>query len=160
MRIVLVSVWLLLSAGAAAHEHDAEHGQRVVPDSEQATAGELGAAGPEENRGIESVQTLGEQLLAGEAWVRGERKMRVREITIQPGGVVAVHQHQGRPGMAYILEGSIREHRSDAEGPIERHQGAVSFEKTGVTHWWENTGDDRVRALVVDLVPRDGASPE
>lgn len=155
MRKILLCSLLLVTGGATAHEAPDDHGHRVVPDSERETARQLKAHGPQENRGIEAVTLLGEQSISGEEWVGDRRRMRVREIVIQPGGVVAVHQHQGRPGMAYILEGSILEHRSDSDGPIERTRGAVSFEKTGITHWWENTGDDIVRALVVDLIPGD-----
>ena len=76
---------------------------------------------------------------------------------IAPGGVIAVHRHEGRPGLAYILEGEIIEHRNDAEGTVLRRAGDVSFEKSGVVHWWENVSDARVRALIVDIVDAEHA---
>lgn len=157
MKTLPTAALVLFSTIAVAHEQSAKEAHQVVPDSERSAAIGVRATGPRENSGVQSVQTLGEQSISGEAWVRDQRKMRVREITIAPGGVVAVHEHQGRPGMAYILEGSILEHRNDAPEPIERNTGAVSFEKSGVIHWWENTGEDSVRALVVDLVPEEPA---
>lgn len=84
---------------------------------------------------------------------------RARELRIAPGGVVAVHRHEQRPGVAYILEGSIVEHRNDAAEPVVRGPGAVAFERSGITHWWESRGDTPVRALVVDVVPAPESRP-
>jgi len=81
------------------------------------------------------------------------RVLRAREIVIAPGGVIAVHEHNTRPGVAYILEGEIVEHRNDSDKPVLRRPGDAAFERTGVAHWWENRSDKPVRALVVDIVP-------
>lgn len=129
------------------------HGPEVVPDRERDIARDLAATGPTENRGVEAVNRLGAVLLGGEFAGMDGSQLRAREIVIAPGGIIAVHQHDGRPGLAYILEGEIVEHRNDADGPILRRAGDIAFEKTGVIHWWENTSDARVRALVVDIVP-------
>lgn len=147
-----VLVFLLLFAGfVSAHEDD----RKVVPDKEREIARGLRVEGPQANKGIESVKVLGSVLLEGELPGVTGRILRARELIIAPGGVVAVHQHDGRPGMAYILEGEIVEHRSDAPGEIIRGEGAAAFEKTGLTHWWENRSDKPVRALVVDIVPEE-----
>lgn len=145
----LVLALLLYIGGAAAHDDE----PIIVPDAEREQAAELKASGPTENKGVESVRNLGEVDLTGEFESPDGRILRVREIVVEPGGVVAVHQHQSRPGMAYILEGKIVEHRDDSDDPIVRKAGEVSFEKTGVTHWWENKSSGKVRALVVDVVP-------
>lgn len=149
MRWLLALAYLLSGGNAAAHENE----PMIVPDAEREQAAELRASGPAENRGVESVRNLGKVDLTGEFESPDGRILRVREIVIKPGGVVAVHQHQSRPGMAYILEGEIVEHRNDSDDPVARNAGAVSFEKTGVTHWWENKSNGKVRALVVDIVP-------
>lgn len=138
---------LLLSGVAQAHG-----GPDVVPDREREIARDIAATGPTENRGVEAVNSLGAILLGGEFPGMDGKELRAREIVIAPGGVIAVHQHDARPGLAYILEGEIVEHRNDAEGPITRRAGDVSFEKTGVVHWWENASAATVRALVVDIV--------
>jgi quercetin dioxygenase-like cupin family protein len=134
----------------AAHE-----GAAVVPQAERESAAVSQVSGPTENRGVRSVRSLGDTALAGEFESPDGRILRVREIVVEPGGVVAVHRHQGRPGLAYILAGEIVEHRNDASQPIVRSAGAVSFEKTGVIHWWENRSADAVKALVVDIVPAE-----
>lgn len=139
-----------MSVIGIANAHD--HSPKVVPEKEYETAQNLGSTGPKETKGIESVTLLGKVSLADEFETLDNREMRAREIIISPGGVVAVHQHDARPGVAYIIEGEIVEHRNDAPEPLLRKAGAVAFEKTGVVHWWENRSDKRVRALVVDII--------
>lgn len=41
------------------------------------------------------------------------RQLRMRMVTIEPGGVFGpVHDHKDRPGMVYILQGTITDHRN------------------------------------------------
>ena len=138
-----------LSFTVGAHEADSE----VVPESEYATAEKLGLEGPAETRGIASVEQLGTHDLVDEFPAMEGRQFRAREITIEPGGVVAIHRHEQRPGFAYILEGEIIEHRNDHPEPITRRAGDVAMESTGVAHWWENKSGAVVKALVVDIIP-------
>lgn len=144
---------LVLAAGIAGAHQTGDPGP--VPEREYGIAREQGAEGPTETRGIESVVALGSIGLGEDFAALEGRVLRARELTILPGGVVAVHQHDSRPGVAYILEGTMTEHRNDAEGPIERGPGKVAFEKTGVTHWWSNDTEHPARALVVDIVPAE-----
>ena len=40
------------------------------------------------------------------------RQFRMRMVTIEPGGVFGpIHDHKDRPGMVYILQGTITDHR-------------------------------------------------
>ncbi len=40
------------------------------------------------------------------------RRLRMRRVTIEPGGVFGpLHDHRGRPGLVYVLEGTITDHR-------------------------------------------------
>ena len=141
-------IWLNI---AVAQENGGSKG--VVPEEERKLAADRGIKGPTQNQGIKSISVLGTIDLGGEFAAMNGRQLRARELVIEAGGVVAVHQHDARPGMAYILEGEIIEHRSDQSSFIVHKQGGVAFEKTGVTHWWENKTNLPVRALVVDVVP-------
>lgn len=132
-------------------------GPAVVPERERQVARDIAAEGPQANRGVESVTRLGGILIESEFPGAKGKELRARELVIAPGGVIAVHRHESRPGLAYILEGEIVEHRNDAERPLLRKAGDVSFEKTGVIHWWENVSDAPVRALVVDIVDAEPA---
>ena len=125
----------------------------VVPKHEKKIARDQRLTGPTKTRGISGVKTLVGLHLASEFPGLSGKQMRARELVIQPGAVVAVHQHERRPGFAYILEGEMVEHRNDRKGPIVRRVGDVAVERTGVSHWWENRSGKVARALVVDIVP-------
>jgi quercetin dioxygenase-like cupin family protein len=155
MKAVILAVsCLLLTACAATPTPTAS--PAVVPQHEHQHAQAQQAAGPAANRGVESVKVLGSVPLAGEIEGAGNRVLRMRELIIAPGGVVAVHTHDQRPGMAYILEGEMTEFRGEKAEPILHRTGSVALESTGTTHWWENRGSVKARALVVDIVPDAG----
>lgn len=139
-------------ASSPVHAHDKD-GLVVVPQAERDLAAKKNFPGPTQNKGIRSVTPVGAVELGGEFPLTAGRQLRARELVIEPGGVVAVHQHDARPGVAYILEGEIVEHRNDQAQPLVRKAGDVALEKTGVSHWWENRSRYPVRALVVDIVP-------
>jgi hypothetical protein len=41
------------------------------------------------------------------------RQLRMRIVTIEPGGVIGpIHNHIDRPGVVYILQGTITDHRN------------------------------------------------
>ena len=127
--------------------------QTVVPEAEKKAAQEMMAEGPDKTSGIAGVNKLGTAALDGEFDSPAGLVLRAREIIFEPGGVVAAHQHDGRPGVAFIIEGELTEHRAGMDGPVVRKAGDVAFEQTGVTHWWRNDSGKAARALVVDIVP-------
>ena len=69
------------------------------------------------------------------------RRLRIRKLVVQPGGIVPWHSHEDRPALIYILSGSILEYASNCAVPIEHKAGDVSREFAGVKHWWKNTGN-------------------
>lgn len=151
-RKILVTGLCMLVSSAVFSDEDKT--KQVVPTAERERAAAQKLAGPTQNQGVESVTPIGSVALDHEFKDIKGHILRAREIVIAPGGVIAVHEHHARPGVAYILEGEIIEHRNDQSEPLLRHQGDAAFEKTGVAHWWENRSDKRVRALVVDIVPK------
>ena len=41
------------------------------------------------------------------------RRLRMRMVTIEPGGIYGpIHDHKDRPGVVYILQGKITDHRN------------------------------------------------
>ena len=154
-RVARILFGLTLCFGAAwlpvrAQDKD---GPAIVPQAERDLAAKKNLSGPTQNKGIRIIKPIGAVELGSEFPTTAGRQLRARELVIEPGGVVAVHQHDSRPGMAYILEGEIVEHRNDQSQPLLRKTGDAAFEKTGVSHWWENRSPHPVRALVVDIVP-------
>ena len=137
-----------MAAPAFAHLHEAT----VVPAAEKAVGAQLGTDGPTETKGIEYARKLGAIDLGSEFSQMEGHVMRMREISLAPGGQVAVHQHRSRPGIAYILEGEAVEYRSDEAEPQVRKAGDAAVESSGIIHWWINKGENSARVIVVDIV--------
>ena len=78
------------------------------------------------------------------------RQLRLRVVTIDPGGVVGIHTHKGRPGIAYVLQGTLTEHR-EGGGVHEHREGDSWTEGKDTTHWAENVGDKPTVVVAVDV---------
>jgi quercetin dioxygenase-like cupin family protein len=155
--VLLALPALLVTGPAIAHPVPeplaANHAAPPVADTSAPDTQTIdGLTGPTQTRGVVSIEELGIIDLGDEFPAMQGRQMRARIFTIAPGGVIAIHAHEQRPGYAMILDGSIVEHRNDASGPIVRNAGDIAIEKGGVAHWWENVSGEPVRALVVDIV--------
>jgi quercetin dioxygenase-like cupin family protein len=100
-----------------------------------------------------AVRRLGGQPLDHDFRALRGRELRLRELTVAPGGSITLHRHDQRPGVAYILEGQMTEWRGPGFTPRVIGPGEAVFEATGVSHWWRNQGTTPARALVVDIVP-------
>lgn len=104
---------------------------------------------PTENKGVKVGPPTALDLGPEVDGVQG-RQLRLRVVTLEPGGVVGVHTHAGRPGVAYVLQGTLTEHREDG-GIHERHEGDSWTEGKDTTHWAENKGDGPVVVIAVDV---------
>lgn len=100
-----------------------------------------------------AVRRLGGQPLDHDFRALQGRELRLRELTIAPGGSITLHRHDQRPGVAYILEDQMTEWRGPGFTPRLIGPGEAVFEAAGVSHWWRNQGTTPARALVVDIVP-------
>lgn len=79
------------------------------------------------------------------------RQLRMRMFTIEPGGVLGpVHDHKDRPGMVYILQGTITDHRNGVA--IDYGPGVGWPEDRNTTHWLENRGTTTAVEISVDIV--------
>jgi quercetin dioxygenase-like cupin family protein len=78
-------------------------------------------------------------------------QLRLRTITVEPGGVAGLHSHKDRPEFAYILEGTLTELREG--GSMKQFKpGDVITGSRDVTHWAENRGPGKVVFVGVDVV--------
>ena len=79
------------------------------------------------------------------------RQLRMRMVTIEPGGVFGpIHDHIGRPGVVYILQGTITDHRN---GIATDYGPGVGWpEDRGTKHWLENRGTVSAVEISVDIV--------
>ena len=78
-----------------------------------------------------------------------QKKLRFRAVRLEPNGLVGQHKHSSRPSFAYVLSGSVTEHRGD--GDVSHQGSGVVAERNGLVHWWENDADSTV-ILVFDLI--------
>jgi quercetin dioxygenase-like cupin family protein len=127
---------LLLAAAAAAHDLSGapQHPRNVLP--------------PETLRSVD----LGKEIPGMDG-----RLLRMRRLTLLPGGAIPPHSHADRPAIVYILQGRVREHRSDHETPVEYGAGDSMTENAALHHWIENIGNEPLVGVVVDLANEGGA---
>lgn len=82
------------------------------------------------------------------------RELRMRMVTIEPGGVFGpVHDHIDRPGVVYILQGTITDHRDGVA--TDYGPGAGWPEDRHTTHWLENRGATPAVEISVDIVRQE-----
>ncbi len=103
-----------------------------------------------ETRGV-SVEVLGTFDLGPEIEAIDGRHLRMRRFTFEPGAVFGpLHDHRGRPGMVYILEGTITDHRNGVA--TDYGPGAGWPEDRDTVHWLENRGTVPAVEISVDIV--------
>ena len=81
-----------------------------------------------------------------------QRRLRLRQMTIAPGGVVPMHSHEDRPALIMVNSGEIFEYNSKCAVPILHKAGEVAREFLGTKHWWKNTGSQAVSLTIGDIV--------
>lgn len=136
-RAVLAASLLLVGLPALAH------------DTATAPASPRNALPPELLQSVD----LGKEIPGMEG-----RTLRMRKVTMLPGGALPLHSHTDRPAIVYVLEGRVREHYPVDKAPIVYGAGDARTEQAGVDHWIENIGDTPVVGVVVDIV-NDGTAP-
>ncbi len=83
---------------------------------------------------------------------KGEQ-FRMRQLVVQPGGVVPWHSHAERPAIIYVVKGSITEYRSTCAVPIEHKAGEVTSEfGADLAHWWKNTSKEPTVLISSDIL--------
>ena len=82
------------------------------------------------------------------------RQFRMRLVTIEPGGVFGpMHDHIDRPGLVYILQGTITDHRDGVATDYGPGVGWPEDRKT--MHWLENRGTIPAVEISVDIVRQE-----
>jgi quercetin dioxygenase-like cupin family protein len=80
------------------------------------------------------------------------RKLRLRKLVIEPGGIVPWHSHGDRPAIIYMVQGEMTEYASNCAEPIVHKAGDVTPETHATSHWWKNTGRETAILLSADLL--------
>lgn len=81
-----------------------------------------------------------------------QRRLRMRMMTIAPGGVVPLHSHEDRPALIMVKTGQIYEYSSKCSEPILHKAGDIAREFLGTKHWWKNTSNGTVELMIADIV--------
>jgi quercetin dioxygenase-like cupin family protein len=101
-------------------------------------------------RGV-AVEVLATVDLGREIEGMAGQRLRMRRVTIEPGGVFGpIHDHAGRPGTVYVLQGTITDHRNGVA--TDYGPGAGWPEDRDTNHWLENRGAIPAVEISVDIV--------
>jgi quercetin dioxygenase-like cupin family protein len=106
-------------------------------------------AAPTDNKGFKAtaMQTLD---LGPEIEGMSGRQLRMRTLTIEPGGYIGMHSHKDRPAVVYFLKGTDTVTFADGTVKVFR-PGDTSFANKDTTHWHQNKGNDPVVLIAVDV---------
>jgi quercetin dioxygenase-like cupin family protein len=103
-----------------------------------------------ETRGVAG-KVLATVDLAREIEGMAGHQLRMRMVTIEPGGIFGpIHDHRGRPGTVYILEGTITDHRNGVD--TDYGPGVGWPEDRDTIHWLENRGTTPAVEISVDII--------
>ncbi len=103
-----------------------------------------------ETRGV-TAELLAAVDLGAEIEGMAGRQFRMRMFTFEPGAVFGpIHDHKDRPGIVYILQGTITDHRDGAA--TDYGPGVGWPEDRNTTHWLENRGTVPAVEISVDIV--------
>ena len=143
--LALAVVGALGVAAAAAYAGECPADKRVADGKGQ-------PMGPTMPSGVTDVVRASTDLAQEPLALQG-RQFRLRQLEMQPGGVVPWHSHNERPAMIYVVSGEVVEYASSCAVPIVHRAGDVAPEKNGTSHWWKNTGSTKAVLISVDLFP-------
>jgi quercetin dioxygenase-like cupin family protein len=104
---------------------------------------------PAENKGISADNLRSLDLTDEIDSVRG-RPLRMRRITLLPGGVIGLHSHKDRPTVSYVLQGEVTYHE-EGHAPRVVKTGEGLAEGKSTTHWAENRAGVAAIWIAVDI---------
>ena len=105
-------------------------------------------AAPTETKGV-NIKMLEGVELGPQFEAMAGRQLRMRLITVEPGGVLGLHEHKDRPATDYVIQGAIVDHRgSDAK---EYSAGMSLYEDKNTVHWVENKGTTPAILISADI---------
>ncbi len=82
------------------------------------------------------------------------RQFRMRLVTFEPGAVFGpIHDHKDRPGIVYILQGTITDYRNGIA--TEYGPGLGWPEDRNTMHWLENRGTIPAVEISVDIIRQE-----
>ena len=105
-------------------------------------------APPTESKGV-AAKLIGTLPLAPEISGIDNRQLRMRVVTLAPGGVFAVHSHADRPSVEYALKGQATEYIGDASKTYREGDSVLAGKNT--VHGWRSDGTEPAVFVAVDV---------
>ena len=107
------------------------------------------ADAPRDNKGFTASKTTVVDLGPEIEGMTG-RQLRLRMLTIEPGGHIGLHSHKDRPAVVYAVQGTDTVTLADGTSKT-LHPGDTSTATKNTTHWHHNDGKDNVILIAVDV---------
>jgi quercetin dioxygenase-like cupin family protein len=107
------------------------------------------ADAPKDNKGYTQSKTTVVELGPEYSAMAG-RQLRLRVLTIEPGGYIGLHSHKDRPSVVYFLQGTDTVIRDDGTSQTFR-PGDTTGEPGTTVHWHRNDGNDPVILVTADI---------
>src|SRR5690348_8526981 len=104
---------------------------------------------PKGNKGFTASKTTVVDLAPEIEGLAG-RELRMRVLTIEPGGYIGLHSHKDRPAVVYFMQGTDEVGLADGTKKI-MHPGDTSGATKNTTHYHRNVGKDNVVLIAVDI---------
>jgi len=110
----------------------------------------VGADAPKDNKGFTSSKPTTIDLAPEFPGAAG-LQLRLRVLTIAPGGHIGLHNHKERPSVVYFVQGTDTVTRDDGSSQTFR-AGETTGEPGTTVHWHRNDGADPVVLVAVDVI--------
>jgi quercetin dioxygenase-like cupin family protein len=81
-------------------------------------------------------------------------ELRLRVLTIKPGGHIGIHSHKDRPSVVYFVQGIDTVTRDDGTSQTF-HPGDTTAETGATVHWHKNDGKDDVILVAADVIKKE-----
>ncbi|WP_409188718.1 cupin domain-containing protein [Bradyrhizobium sp. RDM4] len=104
---------------------------------------------PKGNKGFTASKTTVVDLAPEIEGMTG-RQLRMRVLTIEPGGYIGLHSHKDRPAVVYFMQGTDEVGLADGSTKT-MHPGDTSATPSSTTHYHRNVGTDNVVLIAVDI---------
>jgi quercetin dioxygenase-like cupin family protein len=105
---------------------------------------------PTGNKGFKTTKSQIVELGPEIAGMEG-RKLRLRLLTIEPGGYIGMHSHKDRPAVVYFLQGT--DTVTFGDGSVKTFKpGDVGSATMATTHWHSNNGKEPAVFVAVDIL--------
>jgi quercetin dioxygenase-like cupin family protein len=111
-------------------------------------------AGARSSSDTQSVGVTAEDIAFSQLASDSTRSMRLRRITVAPGGVIAWHPHDAVQGLALLVSGEMTEYRNTCLDPMLYRAGDVAREDATAAHGWRNESGAEAVILVAHVLVR------